>query len=135
MFIVNFPNPSYCSYSTVILANNLSPGYIRIAGPSTEHLQYYEEDGYVLPDSKSINSTLNFTGPMLGDVIEWFASVNMTPVFAVNDVNGNNPWNPEEWRPIFEAVAELNNTCYWQMGWSKYNQVQVLTFLCGIQIQ
>lgn len=107
----------YFRESSLILAESLAPFYLRIAGPSTKRLHFSGNEGYFTNDVNDESAKLNFTSPMLGDVINWLSMADLTPVFAINNMETENgPWNPEPWLPLMESVAKEGTECVWQLG-------------------
>lgn len=104
--------------SSLTLAASLTPCYLRIAGPSTERLHFSGNNGYFTNDLTDENAKLNFTTPMLGDVINWLSMADLTPVFAINNMetNKNGVWNSDPWLPLFESVSKEGTECVWQLG-------------------
>lgn len=111
MSIVYFRTPIF-SYTSLVLAQHLSPSFLRIAGPSTEFLSYSNDS-----ESNNIDTGITVTASMWQSLNEWFKMANLTPVFAINDnekVNG--AWNPKPFYPLLDLSDKLNIICLWQLG-------------------
>lgn len=112
--IVYFRTPIF-SYTSLLLAQHLSPSFVRIAGPSTEFLKYSK-------DSDTTDTGLTVTASMWQSMNEWFKMANLTPVFAFNDnekVNG--AWNPKPFYQMLDLSDKLNILCLWQLGFGTKN--------------
>ncbi|KAJ8936769.1 hypothetical protein NQ318_017964, partial [Aromia moschata] len=118
--------------SSLLLSKQLSPAYIRIAGPSTKFVRYVDnEDRY--DDRLSTNgNNVIVTPSMWFGINEWLSLANLTPVFGINDAEtARGVWNPKSTLPLLEISDKLNVSCYWQLGFGKNFCEELLDFLGG----
>lgn len=121
------------SYTSLLLAKHLSPAFIRIAGPSTKRLQYSIEEEQEPQEEDQSEKARNeeeprnekddrlvFTPTLFTALNDWLTESNLTPIFAINDLNRvNGSWDPLPWIPLLELSELLNLTCHWQLGYGK----------------
>ncbi|KAJ8920301.1 hypothetical protein NQ315_011962 [Exocentrus adspersus] len=111
------------SDKSLLLANHLSPAYIRIAGPSTKHVKYVDrEQEKTEPHSQEDANSVIVTPSMWFGINEWLKMAGLTPVYGINDAD---VWDPESILPLLEISDKLNVSCYWMLGFdSEMNEKQ-----------
>ncbi|KAI4461902.1 heparanase [Holotrichia oblita] len=100
-------------YSTMQIAKHLSPAYIRLSGPSTEYLQFIENES--LYDSK--DPTLHFTPTMWEFLNDWFLKTGLTPIFAISGDKDESETklNTRTIFPLLELSEKINMKSLWQI--------------------
>ncbi|CAH1991416.1 unnamed protein product [Acanthoscelides obtectus] len=110
------------SESSLLLAQHLSPAYIRIAGPSTKFIRYFDE-GVLLPTD---TNSVPVTPATWFAVNEWLRLAGLQPVYGVNDVDElKGLWDPRGALSLFELSDKLNVTAYWQLGFDSSNKSEL----------
>lgn len=119
------------SYTSLLLAQHITPAFIRIAGPSTKLLRYSDEADDELSDILyEGDGRLVVTPSVFTALNDWLSESNLTPVFAINDVDKvNGTWDPKPWMPLFELSDRLNLSCYWQLGHGKQLKNTLITLI------
>lgn len=101
------------SETSLQLANYLSPAYIRIAGPSTKYVQYQDENAIQ-------DGNIPITPAMWFGLNEWLNSVDLMPVFGINDEEFTaSEWNPQSITALLDISDKFNISCFWQLGYGK----------------
>ncbi|XP_019756539.1 uncharacterized protein LOC109535142 isoform X2 [Dendroctonus ponderosae] len=98
------------------LVRNLSPAYIRLAGPSTRFVKYLDKKEQTF-SFKDKYHNIYVTPSMWFGINEWFRLAKLSPVFAIYDANSSEGvWNPNSTLPLLEFSDKLDIQCYWQLG-------------------
>nr|CAH7757090.1 unnamed protein product [Callosobruchus chinensis] len=110
------------SESSLLLAQHLSPAYIRIAGPSTKFIKYFDE-GVLLPTD---TNSVPVTPATWFAVNEWLRLAGLQPIYGINDVEEQKGlWDPRGVLSLLELSDKLNVTGYWQLGYDTSNKSEV----------
>ncbi|KAL1494767.1 hypothetical protein ABEB36_010313 [Hypothenemus hampei] len=104
------------SDTSLILASHLSPAFIRLSGPSTQFVQYVdnEEEATTL---RGKHDKIYVSPSMWFGINEWFKLANLTPVYGINDEDTEKGvWKSQDLLPLLEITDKFEITCYWQLG-------------------
>ncbi|CAH1170402.1 unnamed protein product [Phaedon cochleariae] len=111
------------SENSLRLAKQLSPAFIRIAGPSTPFVKYFDKDDRLPTYLSEDGNNVVISPSMWFGINEWLKLANLVPIFGLNDADtARGVWNPKATLPLLEISDKLNVSCYWQLGYDSSNK-------------
>ncbi|XP_065173552.1 uncharacterized protein [Atheta coriaria] len=100
------------------LITHLSPAYLRVAGSSTQFLEFSADERKATKIISDDSTTLTFSPAMWWSLNEWMQKTNFTPIFGINDdaYSSGEKWDPKRVLPLLDMTARMNINCWWQIG-------------------